>query len=134
VGEGFGSTTDAVGKGLTDFAAADPRVSAMEGLRIPAGSKNAEPILGKVETAKPYLQGVENLKDLQGRLPAAKSEVYKPYEDFINASRQQPLGDSTVGDLYGRDKEITAQLGNLESDPLAVQHLIGMLIVLRTEV
>ncbi len=120
LGEGIGAAGDSI-DALRTRLEPNARVSTMQGLRIPSGSPKAEPLLGKVEIAKPYLQGAENLRDLQGRLPAAKSEVYKPYEDFISASRQQPLGDSTVGDLYDRDKEITAQLGAIKSDPAAMQ-------------
>jgi hypothetical protein len=115
------ASTDAIARGLEP----NTRVSAMEGFRIPSGSPKAEPLLGKIELAKPYLQGTDSLKDLQSRLPAAKSEVYQPYEDFINANRHAsidgPNGPSTIGDLYDRDKEITAQLGQIKSDPLAMQ-------------
>lgn len=106
---------------LKDFAAPDVPAQTMKGLRIPAGSKNAEPLLGKVDTAKPYLQGANDLKDLQSRIPAAKTEVYQPYKDFIESNRSKALGDSTVGDLYDRDKEITAQLGQIKNDPMAMQ-------------
>jgi hypothetical protein len=121
----LGHVGGGLSEGLKDFATTDPQAAAMRGLRIPAGSKNAQSILGKVETAKPYLQGADSLEDLQSRLPAAKSEVYGPYNDFIEANRHAsidgPSGPSTIGDLYDRDKAITAQLGQIKNDPMAMQ-------------
>lgn len=108
-------------KALSRFALPDVEEAAMKGLRVPAGSKNANKVLGNVEMAKPYLQGANSLEELQGKIPGAKAEVYQPYEDFINANRHASAGDSTIGNLYDRDKEITAQLGQIKSDPLAMQ-------------
>lgn len=117
LGEGY----DALGKGLKSFAAPDVPAQTMRGLRIPAGSKNANPILGKVDIAKPYLQGADSYADLQGKIKPALDEVYQPYSDFIEANRHATLGNSTVGDLFDRDKQITAQLGNIKNDPAAAQ-------------
>lgn len=99
----------------------DPNVSAMKGLRVKSGAKNANRVLGNVDTARPYLQGTKSLEDLQARLPGAKQEVYGPYEQAIEGMRDRPLGNSTFGKLYDRDKEITAQLGAIKTDPIAMQ-------------
>lgn len=110
-----------VSEGLKSFAAPDVPAQTMRGLRIPAGSKNANPILGKVDIAKPYLQGADSYQELQSKIKPALDEVYQPYSDFIEANRHATLGNSTVGDLFDRDKQITAQLGNIKNDPAAAQ-------------
>jgi hypothetical protein len=106
---------------LDEFRTPDTDVQAMKGLRVPAGSNKANRILGNVETAKPFLKGANTLEDLQSRIPGAKEEVYAPYKQAIDAMQHQTVGNSTVGDLFNRDKEITAQLGNIKNDPLAMQ-------------
>lgn len=116
----------AAGTGLRDAAIGNPDVSALKGLRVPAGSPKVLSTLKSVEGGRPYLQGAEGLQDLQAKLPIAKAEVWSPYKEAISKiggkQVQGPDGPTTVGDLENQRLQTSALLRDLKArDPQAIQ-------------
>lgn len=120
---------DAVGSAGTairDAAIGDPNVAALKGLRVGAASPKALSTLNAVEGARPYLQGVQSLEDLQARIPQAKAEVWGPYQTVVDAiSNKQvagPDGPTTVGELESQRLQLSALNRGLKAqNPEAIQ-------------
>jgi len=89
-------------------------------------SKFAQRAIQSTEGARPYLQGAQNLQDIQSKIPAAKAEVWGPYQDTINAiggkSVTGPDGPTTIGDLEKQRLELSALNRGLKNgDPASLQ-------------
>lgn len=101
------------GTALRSAAMMDPDVAAAKALRTGGGAK-ALRSEANVDTARPYLKGAQNLEDLQSRIPAAKSEIWKPYSDAVDqvghVSVDGPDGPSTVRELEQERLKTSAQL------------------------
>lgn len=130
LGAGMKAATPGVMRAVSairDAAIGDPNASALRGLRIGPGSGKALSTVRSVEGARPYLQGANSLEDLQSRLPAAKSEIWGPYQQTIDAIGDTPVkgpnGEpTTIGALENERKQISANLRTLKSNtPEAVQ-------------
>jgi len=111
---------------LRDTAIGDPNAAALRGLRVSAASPKSVNMLNAVEGARPYLQGVNFLSDLQARIPQAKAEVWGPYQRTVNAiSNKQvfgPDGKTTVGELEDQRLQLSAlNRGLKQQNPEAIQ-------------
>lgn len=107
-------------------ALGDPNEAALKGLRVGPASTKSLSTIRSVEGARPYLQGVKSLEDLQGRIPAAKQEIWGPYQKTVDAiggkQVQGPDGPTTVGNLENERLQISANLRTLkQGGPEAVQ-------------
>lgn len=87
-----------------------------------------------VQGARPYLSGVKNVEELQGRAGlggTARKEIYKPIDDVLQAHGYDPMigpdgRSTTLNDLENRRSEISGQLrklreGGPEATALAIQ-------------
>lgn len=108
--EGIAKTATAV----RTAALGNPDVAALKGLQVGARSPKAIKALRDVEGARPYLKGATSQADLQARIPAAKTEIWQPYEDAINQVGHRtvngPDGPATVADLESERLKVSAQL------------------------
>jgi hypothetical protein len=125
-GETAGLLGEAAGRGgslLREAALGDPNVAALKGLHVPARSPKTKPTLSAVEGARPFLQGVNSLEDLQARVPLAKAEIWNPYEQAVSrleGKTQGPGGD--VRSLENERLQSSALLRGLRSrNPEAIQ-------------
>src|ERR1019366_2997678 len=74
-----------------EAALGDPDAAALRGLQGWGKSPKTLRTLNAVEGARPYFQGSENLADAQSKLPGAKSEIWSPYNDAIDAVGDKPV-------------------------------------------
>jgi hypothetical protein len=112
--------------GIREAAMGDPNIAALKGLRVAPSSAKSLSTLKSVEGARPYLQGVKSLEDVQARVPAAKNEIWGPYQKTVDAIGPQkvqgPDGPTTVSDLENERLQISANLRALkQGGPEAVQ-------------
>ena len=115
-----------VGSSLRNAAMGDPDVAALKGLQVGPRSPKTLKTLGAVEGARPYLEGVQNLQDLQTRVPQAKAEIWQPYQDAVDAigGRQVkgPDGVTTVRELENQRAQLSALNRGLKlNSPEAIQ-------------
>lgn len=120
------SLGNAAGSALRTAAIGDPDIAALQGLRIPASSPKSLGTLRAVQGARPFLQGVESQADLQARVPAAKSEIWGPYQETVEAISgkkvQGPAGPTTVGELEAERQQLSAlNRGLKQQNPEAIQ-------------
>lgn len=110
---GLGEIKEAV----QNKALGNPDVAAAKALNIPAKSPKMQSTLRDVQGARPYLQGATNLTDLQSKIPIAKSEIWKPYQEAIQKIGDKPIqgpdGMTTAADLEKTRLETSAQLQSL---------------------
>lgn len=99
-------------RSISDFAKESPDVAAARALNVP--KTKALKAEANVTTARPYFQGADSLKDLQGRIPAVKAEIWQPYKDAVNQVGdnrvQGPDGPSTVRELEEERLKTSAKL------------------------
>lgn len=109
----------AAATGVREAALGNPDEAAMRGLHVSPQSPKALRTLSAVGGARPFLQGVKGLEDLQARVPMAKQEIWAPMEDTLNQvgpnQVKGPNGPTTLRDLENRRLEISAQLRALKS-------------------
>ena len=105
--------------GVREAALGNPDEAAMRGLHVSPQSPKALRTLSAVGGARPFLQGVKGLEDLQARVPMAKQEIWAPMEETLNRVGGKevpgPNGPTTLRDLENRRLEISAQLRALKS-------------------
>jgi hypothetical protein len=131
------------GSAIREAALGDPDAAAMRGLHVSPQSPKAVATLKAVEGSRPFLEGVKSLQDLQERVPAAKQEIWAPYEDALSKVGDNkvkgPDGEmTTVKDLEARRLELSAQLrtlraGGPEATALAQQKGLTQANLLREE-
>lgn len=107
-------------------AIGDEDAAAIRGLRVPANGKKVLPMQSSVQNARPYLQGASSLEDLQSRIPQAKSEVFQPYKDTLDAVGDNPVkgpdGMTTIRALDDERRELSAMNRGLKTgDPSAMR-------------
>lgn len=138
-GIGLGAGTDAAIGGLKDLggmartaALGDPNAAALKGLGVGPKSPKALGTIQSVEGARPFLQGAQDLTDLQGKIKPAKAEIWQPYKDALDAIGDRvvngPDGPTTVRDLEAERLQLSAinrglkgKVPNPESVQLAQQ-------------
>lgn len=128
-GEAMGAAAPVVGKiggAVRSAAIGDADAAAMRGLKVPAGSPKMQRSISSVQTARPYLQGAESQADLQARIPAAKSEIWGPYQQAIDAGKnlqvRGPDGPTTLGELEQERLQLSALNRGLKMrEPEAIQ-------------
>lgn len=111
---------------LSDAAKGDPDAAALKGLNVPAKSKFAQRFIQSADAARPYLQGAQNLADLQAKIPQAKAEVWGPYQRTIDAiggkTVDGPDGPTTIQDLEDQRLQLSAiNRGIKAGDPATLQ-------------
>lgn len=114
VGDATGLVSGMFGAGspeaVSDAAKENPDVAALKALKT-GGGKKAIGSLEDVQTSRPYLKGAKNLADLQEKLPATKTEVWKPYLDALEQVGKNnvagPDGPNTV-EYYEEERLKTA--------------------------
>ena len=126
LGEAAAPTLEAAGTWIRSAAIGDPDVAALRGLRIPASSPKSLSTLRSVQTARPFLQGVNSLEDLQARVPKAKAEIWGPYQSTVekisNKAADGPDGPTTVGELEAERQQLSAlNRGLKQQNPEAIQ-------------
>jgi hypothetical protein len=129
VGDVTGLVAGGVGSQIPEAihqgAMQDPDVAALKALKRGTGKK-AISTLEDVTTARPYLKGAENLEDLQGKIPAAKAEIWKPYLDalqkFGHNTVNGPDGPNTVEYYENERLKTSAQLASIREAPVSAQY------------
>jgi len=116
----------AAGSTARTMAIGDPDAAALHGLKIPAGSGKVQPMQNSVQAARPYLQGVNSLEDLQARIPQAKDEIWSPYQETIDKAGNHPVngpdGPTTLSALEQERLQLSALNRGLKAgDPNALQ-------------
>ena len=118
-----------VGRGIADIGGKavdaihnpfreDPNVAAQRALR--PGPKKAIKAQADLAGARPYLEGAEDLADLQNKVKTGKGEVWKPYKEVIDGPTgdkeiEGPDGPTTVRNLEEKRLELSAQRSKLRS-------------------
>lgn len=110
-------------------AIGDTDAAASKGLRVPPLGKKVLPMQAAVDTARPYLQGVNSLEDLQARVPQAKGEIWSPYQKTIESVGQSPIngpdGMTTIADLENERMELNARNRKIKAgDPSEMQRIM----------
>jgi hypothetical protein len=113
-------------KAIRNAAIGDPDAAAVRGLKVPSGSPKMQRTISSVQTARPYLQGVQSQADLQARIPAAKAEIWGPYQQAVEAGKDLPAkgpdGPTTVGALEQERLQLSALNRALKMrEPEAIQ-------------
>ena len=126
LGDAVGSAIRPLAGMAREAALGDPDAAALRGLQVGAKSPKTLRTLNAVEGARPYFQGSENLADAQSKLPGAKSEIWSPYNDAIDAVGDKPVkgpdGMTTVRALEDERQQLSALNRGLKSNlPEAVQ-------------
>jgi uncharacterized membrane protein len=126
IAKGASEVLPRVGGAIRTAAIGDPDAAALRGLRVPSGSPKTLKTISAVQGSRPFLQGAESLKDLQGRIPAAKAEIWGPYQDTIDAIGDKqvkgPSGQTTVAALEAERKQLSAlNRGLKQNSPEAIQ-------------
>ena len=123
---GLGAGIGASKLPIKSLAIGNTDAAALKGLGVGPKSKFSQRVIDAVQGARPYLQGAENLEDLQAKIPAAKAEVWGPYQQTIDAIGDKPVtgpdGPTTVGQLEKDRLELSALNRGLKSgDPASLQ-------------
>src|SRR5208282_4918313 len=76
--------------------------------------------------SRPFLKGATNLEDLQTKVPAAKAEIWGPYQKTVDSISGKkvtgPDGPTTVGALEKERLELSAlNRGLKQQSPEAIQ-------------
>jgi hypothetical protein len=111
---------------VRNAAQGSPDAAALKGLNVSAKSKVALRTIQNTDAARPYLQGVQNLEDLQARIPQAKAEVWGPYQRTIDAiggkTVEGPEGPTTIAELENQRLQLSAiNRGVKSGDPATLQ-------------
>src|ERR1035437_6906582 len=111
---------------VRNAAQGNPDAAALKGLNVSAKSKVALRTIQNTDAARPYLQGVQNLEDLQARIPQAKAEVWGPYQRTIDAiggkTVEGPEGPTTIAELENQRLQLSAiNRGVKSGDPATLQ-------------
>lgn len=114
------------GSAIRTAAIGDPDAAAIRGIKVPANSPKMQGMIKSVQTARPYLQGAQSLEDLQRLIPQAKNEIWNPYQQTIEAVRDNPVkgpdGMTTIGELEKERLQLSALNRGLKSRlPEAIQ-------------
>jgi hypothetical protein len=128
---------------VREAALGNPDAAALKGLRVSPQSPKAQATINAVQGARPFLEGVQSLQDLQDRIPVAKDEIWAPYQEALSKVGDNkvkgPDGEmTTVSDLEARRLELSAQLrtlrnGGPEAIALAQQKGLTQASLLREE-
>jgi hypothetical protein len=121
-----------VGGAIKNAAIGDTDAAALRGLQVGPKSPKALGTIQSVEGARPFLQGAQDLEDLQGKIKPAKAEIWKPYADALDAIGDRPVngpdGPTTVRELEAERLQLSAinrglkgKVPNPESVQLAQQ-------------
>lgn len=104
---------------LGSVARGNPDIAALRGLGVPSSSPKGLRTVQNVQGSRPFLGGPTaegappNLAELQARITPAKQEIWKPYNDALQAvgdnKVQGPDGPTTVRQLEEMRKENSAQ-------------------------
>jgi hypothetical protein len=126
LGGAAGKVAGVAGPAIREAAIGDPDAAAVRGLKVPAGSPKMQRTVSAVQTARPYLQGAESQADLQARIPQAKSEIWGPYQQAIDAGKNLPVkgpdGPTTIGELENERLQLSALNRGLKTrEPEAIQ-------------
>ena len=112
IAKGAGSILPEVGSAIRTAAIGDTDAAALRALRVPAGSPKSLSTLRAVGGARPFLKGATSLEDVQSRIPAAKNEVWGPYQETVDAISGKkvngPNGPTTVGELEAERQQLSA--------------------------
>jgi hypothetical protein len=116
----------AAGGAARTMAIGDPDAAALRGLQVGARSPKTLNTLKSVQGARPYLQGAQSLEDLQTKIPAAKAEIWQPYQQAVDAIGDRPVkgpdGMTTVRELEAQRAQLSALNRGLKSgSPEAIQ-------------
>lgn len=100
--------------------------AALKSLRIPSSSTRAARTLDAVEGARPFLKGTKSVAEAQERIPAAKAEIWAPYENALNKIGDHPVkgpdGMTTVRALEEERLQLSALNRGLRTgDPAALR-------------
>lgn len=111
---------------LPSALAPDADAAALRGLQIGPKSPKALSTLSAVDNARPFLQGAQDLSDLQSKIAPAKAEIWKPYQQALDAIGNRPVqgpdGMTTVSDLESQRLQLSALNRGLKSNlPEAIQ-------------
>lgn len=91
----------------------EPNAGITEGLHVPTKSPKMAQAVTDVEGARPHLEGVQSQAELQQRLPAAKQQVWDPYQKAVDSIKTRPVqgpdGPTTVGDLEAERLKVSAE-------------------------
>ena len=94
-GTALGIPIEAVATGVAPAvrtaAVGDTDAALLKGLQLGPKSPKALTTLDAAHTAAPFLQGAQDLADLQGRISPAKAAIWKPYQDAVNAIGDRPV-------------------------------------------
>lgn len=69
----------------------DPNAAISDALHVQPKSAKMADTVRDVEGARPYLQGVKTQAELQNKIPQAKTEIWKPYQDAVNKLGNTPI-------------------------------------------
>lgn len=121
-----GGAIPKIGGAVRSAAVGDTDAAALRGLRVPPGGKKVLPMQSSVQNSRPYLQGAKSLEDLQSRIPAAKSEIFSPYKETLDAAGDTPVkgpdGMTTIRSLEDERQELSAMNRGLKTgDPSALR-------------
>lgn len=125
--EGMTGGISLLGTGaLRDAAMGDADAQALKALRISPASTKALRMLDATEGARPFLKGTQSIEDAQTRIPAAKQEIWEPYQKAIEKYGSRPVkgpdGMTTIGELENERLQLSALNRGLKSgDPAALQ-------------
>ena len=111
---------------IASALAPDADAAALRGLQIGPKSPKALSTLSAVDNARPFLQGSQDLADIQSRIAPAKAEIWKPYQQAIDAIGNRPVqgpdGMTTVGELENQRLQLSALNRGLKQQlPEAIQ-------------
>jgi hypothetical protein len=140
IGAGLGRA----GSALRSAAIGDPDAAALRALNVPPKSPHVQSTLNAVAKSRPYLSGARNLEDLQSRIPPAKSEIWSPYQQGVEAIGDRPVqGPGGMSDVRGLEDErqqmsalnrdLRSRMPNPESVRLAEQKGMGQADLLQHE-
>ena len=111
---------------MKGVASDHPDAALLRAMNVSAKSKFAQKFISAADAARPYLQGVTSLDELQPRIQAAKAEVWGPYQQAVQAMADKgvlgPDGPTTVGELEKARLELSALNRGLKAgDPATLQ-------------
>jgi hypothetical protein len=116
-GGGVGAKLPAIGRSVHNIAMEEPDVAAQRALAPPKAK--AIRAQGNLAVARPYLQGAQDLEDLQAKIGPAKSEIWNPYakavQDRANVVVDGPDGPTSIADLEQQRLETSAQLDSVRN-------------------
>jgi hypothetical protein len=114
------------GTAIRTAAIGDADAAAMRGLGVSGKSPKFLRTQGAVQGARPFLQGVNSLEELQQRIPEAKGSIWAPYKNVVERIGDKvvdgPEGRTTVGNLEQQRQQLSALNRALKQrDPQAIQ-------------